>query len=101
MKAVASRVKLENLLLSTDNESPLVRSIFTRPEKESTLKAQKTIESPTLSSSQMNWMISQGYAWENPRNDGGAEDEFLTAQRVYVWVTPSAGHLEGHYEAIA
>ncbi len=48
----------------------------------------------------MNWMISQGHAWENNRNDGGADDQFVTHQRVYVWITPAAGQLEGYYEAI-
>ena len=61
----------------------------------------RTIEArKKLSLSEMNWMISQGYAWENSRNDGGAEDQFETKQRAYKWVVPAAGELEGHYEAI-
>ncbi len=53
-----------------------------------------------LSVSEMNWMISQGYAWEYSRNDGGSEDRFETQKRAYRWVTPAAGQLEGHYEAL-
>jgi len=65
------------------------------------LTAQTSIETPKLSAAQMNWMISQGYAWENPSNDGGSEDQFLTHLHTYVWVSQAAvGHREGHYEAI-
>ena len=48
----------------------------------------------------MNNLIRQGLAWENPHNDGGADDQFITHNHVYVWITPTAGEPEGHYEAI-
>lgn len=57
-----------------------------------------------MSSSQMAWNLKKGYAWENPNNDGGLADEFITKEHVYVWTPPhlsTDGQLvEGCFESI-
>ena len=55
------------------------------------------MKAKTMTAAQMSWNLKKGYAWENPHNDGGLSDEFITRQHIYQWEPP---HLDADRNVI-